>query len=90
MLIDNNIAYLHAPADQAGWGIAWYIDGDLAPELVVERGKSYTFIVSGGDDRNNEAEYHPFYITDSIMGGRLLFTTDERAVSWLLSYLNVY
>ena len=48
----------------------------------MERGKSYTFIVSGGDDRSNEGEYHPFYITDSIMGGRLLFTTDERAVSW--------
>ncbi|KYM78267.1 hypothetical protein ALC53_11292 [Atta colombica] len=51
------------------WGIAWYINDLLIPELTVERGKTYTFIVEGGDDPANPAKYHPFYITDSSEGG---------------------
>ncbi|KYN45050.1 hypothetical protein ALC56_00524 [Trachymyrmex septentrionalis] len=51
------------------WGIAWYINDLLIPEIIVERGKTYTFIVEGGDDPANPARYHPFYITDSPEGG---------------------
>ncbi|KAL4706946.1 hypothetical protein ACJJTC_005215 [Scirpophaga incertulas] len=51
------------------WGIAWYINDQLIPELYVERGKTYTFIVEGGDDRTNPAKFHPFYISDSSEGG---------------------
>ncbi|TGZ47326.1 protein Skeletor, isoforms B/C isoform X2 [Temnothorax curvispinosus] len=51
------------------WGIAWYINDLLIPEITVERGKTYTFIVEGGDDYTNPARYHPFYITDSPEGG---------------------
>ncbi|XP_018374256.1 PREDICTED: protein Skeletor, isoforms B/C-like [Trachymyrmex cornetzi] len=51
------------------WGIAWYINDLLIPEITVERGKTYTFIVEGGDDPANPARYHPFYITDSPEGG---------------------
>ncbi|KAL0134538.1 hypothetical protein PUN28_001371 [Cardiocondyla obscurior] len=51
------------------WGIAWYINGLLIPEITVERGKTYTFIVEGGNDSSNRARYHPFYITDSSEGG---------------------
>lgn len=51
------------------WGIAWYINDHLIPEIYVERGKTYTFIVEGGDDQTNPAKYHPFYITDSSEGG---------------------
>nr|XP_033323000.1 protein Skeletor, isoforms B/C isoform X1 [Megalopta genalis]XP_033323001.1 protein Skeletor, isoforms B/C isoform X2 [Megalopta genalis]XP_033323002.1 protein Skeletor, isoforms B/C isoform X1 [Megalopta genalis]XP_033323003.1 protein Skeletor, isoforms B/C isoform X1 [Megalopta genalis]XP_033323005.1 protein Skeletor, isoforms B/C isoform X1 [Megalopta genalis]XP_033323006.1 protein Skeletor, isoforms B/C isoform X1 [Megalopta genalis]XP_033323007.1 protein Skeletor, isoforms B/C isoform len=51
------------------WGIAWYINDLLIPELTVERGKNYTFIVEGGKDPTNIASYHPFYITDSKEGG---------------------
>ena len=65
---------------QAGWGITWYINGTLIPELIVERGKTYTFIVEGGTDPNNLAVYHPFYITDSIGGGRLQNTQQEQEV----------
>nr|XP_022918431.1 protein Skeletor, isoforms B/C isoform X1 [Onthophagus taurus] len=51
------------------WGISWYIDGLLIPELTLVRGKTYTFIVEGGDDSTNKARYHPFYITSSPEGG---------------------
>ncbi|KAJ4431984.1 hypothetical protein ANN_20593 [Periplaneta americana] len=54
---------------QPSWGIAWYINDKLIPEIYVERGQTYTFIVEGGNDRTNPARYHPFYITDSREGG---------------------
>ncbi len=56
---------------QPSWGIAWYINGILIPELVVERGSTYTFIVEGGDNPSAESAYHPLYITDSITGSRI-------------------
>ena len=62
-----------------GWGIAWYINGVLIPELVLQRGRTYTFIVEGGSDSTDPGNYHPFYITDSIEGGKL--TSTNRAVS---------
>ncbi|XP_062537926.1 protein Skeletor, isoforms B/C isoform X1 [Armigeres subalbatus] len=51
------------------WGIAWYLNDMLIPEVYVERGKTYTFIVEGGDDETQPAKFHPFYITDSPEGG---------------------
>ncbi|KAI8422958.1 hypothetical protein MSG28_014057 [Choristoneura fumiferana] len=44
------------------WGIAWYINDQLIPEIYVERGKTYTFTVEGGEDRTNPAN-------DSSEGG---------------------
>ena len=66
---------------QPGWGIAWYINDTLVPELVVERGRTYTFLVYGGENPTESSNYHPFYITDSVNGGRLLNTPQQRAVS---------
>lgn len=54
---------------QPSWGIAWYVNDLLIPELTVERGQTYTFIVEGGNDPANPAKYHPFYITSSPEGG---------------------
>ena len=71
----------HHTTGRAGWGISWYINGTLIPELVVERGKTYTFITEGGTDSSDLSNYHPFYITDSISGGRLQNTEEEKAVS---------
>jgi len=51
------------------WGIAWYINGLLIPEIHVERGQTYTFIIEGGNNPVNSARYHPLYITDSSEGG---------------------
>ena len=49
--------------------IAWYINGLLIPEIYVVRGKTYTFVIEGGNDPNQPAAYHPFYITDDKEGG---------------------
>lgn len=51
------------------WGIAWYVDGVLIPELHLQRGITYTFRVAGGWDNSTQSKYHPFYITDSVDGG---------------------
>lgn len=33
---------------QPSWGICWYINDLLIPEVYVERGETYTFLVEGG------------------------------------------
>ena len=66
---------------QVGWGISWYIEDMLIPELTVRRGSTYTFVIEGGTDVSNPARYHPFYITDSISGGRLQNDQATRNVS---------
>ncbi|PIK48345.1 hypothetical protein BSL78_14794, partial [Apostichopus japonicus] len=65
-------------AGQVGWGIAWFIDDKLIPEIHVERGKTYTFMVFGGDDVSVLGNYHPFYITNSKNGGYAQQTELER------------
>lgn len=40
---------------QPSWGIAWYINDLLIPEITVERGQTYTFVVEGGEDSTNPA-----------------------------------
>lgn len=52
-----------------GWGISWYINGLLIPEINVVRGKKYTFVVEGGSNPDLPAKYHPFYITNDPVGG---------------------
>lgn len=65
-----------------GWGISWYINGLLIPEINVVRGKSYTFVVEGGNDPETPAKYHPFYITDDPVGGFEYKTEEEKAVRY--------
>ena len=67
----------------AGLNISWYIDENLVPELVVERNRTYIFLVYGGNNPADNANYHPFYITSSESGGRLLKTPDQRMVQAL-------
>ncbi|XP_011297025.1 protein Skeletor, isoforms B/C isoform X2 [Fopius arisanus] len=62
-----------------GWGISWYINGLLIPEINVIRGKTYTFVVEGGDDPETPAVYHPFYITDDPIGGYAHKTPEEKS-----------
>ena len=59
------------PPGTAGWGISWYMNGMLIPNITVYRGTTYTFTVEGGSDPTNPAQYHPFYITSSSSGGYL-------------------
>ncbi|XP_066140457.1 protein Skeletor, isoforms B/C isoform X1 [Euwallacea fornicatus] len=61
-----------------GWGISWYINGLLIPEINVVRGKTYNFIVEGGDNPEVSAKYHPFYITDDPIGGYAYKTPEEK------------
>lgn len=60
------------------WGIAWWVNDKLIPELYLERGQTYTFIVEGGSDNTNPARFHPFYITDSSEGGYGQKNSDEQ------------
>ncbi|XP_043267996.1 protein Skeletor, isoforms B/C [Venturia canescens] len=64
---------------QPSWGIAWYVNDLLIPELTVERGQTYTFVVEGGNDPANPARYHPFYITNSPEGGYSQKTEKQQA-----------
>ena len=64
---------------KVGWGIAWYMNGLLIPELVVQRGKTYTFIVEGGNDPIHSSRRHPLYITDNPEGGYDYRSDEERA-----------
>ena len=76
----QGLSYKYLSIGQPGWGIAWYINDTLIPELVVERGRTYTFLVYGGENPAISSNYHPFYITDSMSGGRLLNTQQQKAV----------
>ncbi|XP_063596023.1 protein Skeletor, isoforms B/C-like [Penaeus indicus] len=68
----------NAITGHVGWGVAWYINGLLIPEINVVRGKTYTFVVEGGYDPERPARYHPFYITDDPEGGYEFKTPAER------------
>jgi len=68
---------------EQSWGIAWWINGLLIPEIHVRRGENYTFIVEGGSDPGRQARYHPLYITNNREGGggqepSLLNTPDHK------------
>ena len=70
--IGNTGGNLHgypAITGKDGWGISWYLNGLLVPEVYVKRGSKVTFKVYGGNDPTNAASYHPFYITSSDEGG---------------------
>lgn len=41
----------------ASWGIAWYINDLLIPEITVERGLTYEFTIEGGNDSTQPARY---------------------------------
>lgn len=64
----------------AGWGIAWYLNGLLIPNVTVFRGTTYTFKVEGGENPDNSARYHPFYISDNQRGGYLAKVEAARQV----------
>ncbi|KAF2359543.1 DOMON domain [Trinorchestia longiramus] len=57
------------PPSTPSWGIAWWVNEMLIPEIYVVRGQTYYFVVEGGDDPTKQASYHPFYITDNKEGG---------------------
>ncbi|XP_049880614.1 protein Skeletor, isoforms B/C [Pectinophora gossypiella] len=42
---------------------AWYVNGQLAPDLQLRRGLHYVFKVSGGNDPHSATDYHPLVIS---------------------------
>lgn len=70
--------YMHMTGEGSP-GLVWYINGLMAPILHVQRGKTYTFRVEGGNSFDKSYRfYHPFYITDEPNGGYLLQNTTQR------------
>jgi len=82
--IDRTFYAQVGPAGGPAKGLAsiatsvWYINGLMVPELVVERGQVYRFIVEGGNDKTVASRRHPLYLTDSQEGGFNFKTDDER------------
>ncbi|CAH1121732.1 unnamed protein product [Ceutorhynchus assimilis] len=60
------------------WGICYYINDKLIPELTVERGQTYTFVVEAGESSSNPARFHPIYITDSNEGAYAQLSKDKQ------------
>ena len=46
--------------------------------MYVVRGKTYTFVIEGGQDPSQPAAYHPFYITDNPEGGYEFMTAEQK------------
>lgn len=70
--------YLHMTGEGSP-GLVWYINGLMAPILHVQRGKTYTFRIEGGNTFEKSYRfYHPFYITDEPYGGYLLQNITQR------------
>ncbi len=42
------------------------------------------FIVEAGNNPDNPANYHPFYITDDIHGSRVFKTPEEKMVNIII------
>jgi len=74
-----------------GWGIAWYVNDLLVPEIVMKRGTTYRFHVNGGDnpDPAAAAEFHPLYLTDSIAGGYAQLSEAERQEETIFAGIEV-
>jgi len=74
---DNTVFYLQigpAAARRGNQGLgqdgqAWYVNGDVAPDLYLVKGQKYTFIVEGGLGTDQEGTIHPFYLTSDNEGG---------------------
>ncbi|KAF5296679.1 hypothetical protein FQR65_LT10220 [Abscondita terminalis] len=54
---------------QTSASLAWYINGQLIPEIWVRRGLTYSFKVHGGNNPHSAEFYHPLIITDEQHGG---------------------
>ncbi|KAM3958667.1 cytochrome and DOMON domain-containing protein knickkopf [Aphomia sociella] len=54
---------------RAAPALAWYVNGQLAPDIQLRRGLQYTFKVYGGNDPHSAAEYHPLVVTAAAAGG---------------------
>ena len=77
ILLHLIILHILLPIGRSGSGIAWYLNFALIPVINVTRGNTYTFLIYGGNNSSNPSNYHPFYISNSIAGGRLANAPEE-------------
>ena len=63
------------------FGQAWYVNGDVAPDLYLVRGQQYTFIVEGGLGTDQDGIIHPFYLTSDNEVGHSFFTCSFMIIS---------
>lgn len=74
----DNRGYTAFTDGQGSPGLVWYINGLMAPVLLLKRGRTYTFRIEGGNNPNDPYYYHPFYITDDPNGGYSKYKDEER------------
>ena len=67
----GNVIYLGV--GKKGEGTALYVNGLLTPDIYLERGNRYTFLIeTGAGDLGNYEDFHPVYITSDSSGGHQL------------------
>ena len=67
----SNLTYLGV--GKKGEGTALYVNGILTPDIYLERGNRYTFLIeTGAGDLGNYEDFHPVYITSDSSGGHQL------------------
>jgi hypothetical protein len=62
-------------------GTAMYINGILAPDMTLQRGKEYTFVVETGLGSDSDQTFHPLYITSDPIGNIQNFDVLEQSSS---------
>ena len=73
------MSYYYVTGRQS-WGISWYINDKIIPEITLKRGETFKFRTEGGNNPHEPAKYHPFYITDDPVGGYSQKTQAEKNV----------
>ena len=66
-------------------GAAFYVNGLLTPDIYLQRGVNYTFVVETGLGRG-DSQFHPMYVTTDSAGGFQTKTDYEKMVNVRLFY----
>ena len=61
-------------------GTALYVNGLMAPDITLERGRTYTFVVETGLGSDPDQTFQPVYITSDPSGGHQLKSDFEAKV----------
>ncbi|KAI5645559.1 electron transfer DM13 domain-containing protein [Phthorimaea operculella] len=70
---------------KAAPSVAWYVNGQLAPDLQIRRGLIYTFKVYGGNDPHSATDYHPLIVTAEPRGGLERLSEKEQRAAKVLA-----
>ena len=61
-------------------GAAFYVNGLLTPDIYLQHGVNYTFVIETGLGRN-DAQFHPMYVTTDSEGGFQTKTDYQKMVN---------